>query len=280
MEKKEGGFFEGASRGNIFAFGLIFGVTVVAIIGAVVLLSSAAKPMKIVEDVEEVAANEEGNVKPAKPVAPVAVVATKSAKPVVELFVMSHCPYGTQIEKGILPVVEALGDKIDYELKFCTYAMHSKKELDEQLTQYCVQKEGKDKIHSYLGCFLEDESKSEECLKESGVNIANVKSCVASTDKEFAVSAGFEDKSTWSGGRYPLFNVYKEDNEKYGVGGSPTLIINGEKVSSGRDSAGLLSAICSAFEEAPEECNLELSSASPSPGFGYGAGAATDASCN
>jgi hypothetical protein len=29
----------------------------------------------------------------------------KNDKPVVEAFVMSHCPYGTQIEKGLIPVV-------------------------------------------------------------------------------------------------------------------------------------------------------------------------------
>jgi len=57
----------------------------------------------------------------------------KNAKPVVELFVMSHCPYGTQIEKGIIPVVEALGSKIDFKLKFCDYSMHGDKELKEEL---------------------------------------------------------------------------------------------------------------------------------------------------
>jgi len=45
-------------------------------------------------------------------------VKTKSNNPKVELFTMSHCPYGTQIEKGILPVLETLGDKIDFKLKF------------------------------------------------------------------------------------------------------------------------------------------------------------------
>ncbi|NTW30777.1 MAG: hypothetical protein HGA33_05845, partial [Candidatus Moranbacteria bacterium] len=48
----------------------------------------------------------------------------KTAKPVVKLFVMSYCPYGTQIEKGILPVLETLGDKIDFTLEFVSYAMH------------------------------------------------------------------------------------------------------------------------------------------------------------
>ena len=32
----------------------------------------------------------------------------------VEMFVMSHCPYGTQIEKGMLPVLDKIGKKIDF----------------------------------------------------------------------------------------------------------------------------------------------------------------------
>ena len=214
--------------------------------------------------------------------APKQEVSAKSNKPTVELFVMSHCPYGTQIEKGILPVVETLGDKIDFELKFCDYAMHGEPELDEQLNQYCIQKEQGDKFLSYLTCFLED-SDSSRCVTKVGVNKSKMDSCVAKTDKEFKVKELFADKSTWQGGSYPVFNVYKDDNTKYSVGGSPTLIINGEQISSGRDSASLLGAICSGFNEAPEQCNTDLSSTSPSPGFGIGAatgGGSAAATCN
>ncbi|MFH0840784.1 MAG: hypothetical protein V1865_02275, partial [bacterium] len=69
---------------------------------------------------------------------PVVSNSPKSDKPVVELFVMSHCPYGTQIEKGIIPVAETLKDKIDFQIKFVDYAMHGEKELKEQLNQYCI----------------------------------------------------------------------------------------------------------------------------------------------
>lgn len=58
---------------------------------------------------------------------------------------MSHCPYGLQMEKGIIPVVETLGDSIDFQVKFCDYAMHGQTELDEQVLQYCIMKE---KIYS------------------------------------------------------------------------------------------------------------------------------------
>lgn len=211
---------------------------------------------------------------------PVSEVTNKKDKPKVELFVMSHCPYGTQIEKGILPVLETLGDKIDFELKFCSYAMHDKKELDEQLRQYCIQKEQPDKFLSYLKCFLEDDN-YERCLKEVNINTTNLNSCVTAADKEFKVTELYNDKSTWSGGRYPLFNVYKNDNTKYGVQGSPTLVINGERISSDRDAASLLSTICSGFNSQPEECQTELSAVTPAPGFGFeGSGSGASGECN
>ncbi len=59
---------------------------------------------------------------------------------------MAYCPYGTQEEKGILPVVNTLNNKIDFKVKFCDYAMHGKQEIDEQLNQYCIETEQADKF--------------------------------------------------------------------------------------------------------------------------------------
>ena len=211
--------------------------------------------------------------------APAPAEAVKSDKPAVELFVMSHCPYGTQIEKGILPAVEALGGKIDFELKFCDYVMHGETELNEQLQQHCIKTEEPTKFTAYLECFLEA-GDSKSCITKAKINASKLNSCVSATDKEFNITKNFADKTTWKG-NYPTFNIYKESNEKYAVGGSPTLVINGTTVKSGRDSASLLSTICAAFNISPAECSTELSSAEPAPGFGTGASASsgTDASC-
>lgn len=211
--------------------------------------------------------------------APTTVV-TKNDKPKVELFIMSYCPYGTQIEKGILPAVQALGNKIDFSLKFVNYAMHGQKELDENLRQYCIDKDQKDKIYTYLTCFLKSDD-SASCLKSVGVNQSKLDSCVASADKQFKVTEQFTNKTNWNG-NYPPFDTHKTDNAKYGVQGSPTLIINGDQVSTARDSATLLKTICSAFNNQPEVCSTaKLSSASPAPGFGEGTAAAgaTTAGC-
>lgn len=197
--------------------------------------------------------------------APVAEVKTKNSKPVVELFVMSYCPYGTQMQKGIIPVLETLKDKIDFKLEFVSYAMHDKKELDENLVQYCVQKDASAKLVPYLKCFLAEDGKGADCLK---ANSLNVDKCVKSVDNIYKVTGNYNDKSTWKG-NFPPFNVDKDANDKYGVAGSPTLIINGEEVSASRDPQSLLTAVCSAFESAPKECETVLSKAAYAPGFGF-----------
>lgn len=208
----------------------------------------------------------------------------KTDKPVVELFVMSYCPYGTQIEKGILPVVSTLGAKINYTLKFVSYAMHDKKELDENLREYCIQKNQPAKLTAYLTCFLKKgEGTEADCMKTAGVTAATVATCMTQADTQFDVTKNYEDKSTYQG-TYPPFNVNKADNDKYGVKGSPTLIVNGvEAASAGRDSASLLKTICSGFKTAPKECSTELSATAPAPGFGegtvQGAAANSDAAC-
>ena len=200
--------------------------------------------------------------------------------PDVKLFVMSYCPYGTQIEKGILPVLDVLGDKIKFDLKFVDYAMHDKKEMDENTRQYCIQKNEPAKLNSYMKCFLKKGQGTEEaCLGEAGANSAQVASCVKAADAEFKITENYNNKSTWNSGQYPPYNIDKEENEKYGVQGSPTLVINETEAKSGRDSASLLKTICGAFNNPPEECNAQLSSASPAAGFGEGTGSGGSASC-
>lgn len=198
---------------------------------------------------------------------PVVSPQSKSDKPSVELFVMSYCPFGLQIEKGILPVLKTLGSKIDFELKFCDYAMHDKKELDEQTQQYCLQKQGLDKLLNYLNCFLK-EGASAQCLASIEIDKSALRTCLSETDIKYKITEQYNDKNTWRG-QFPVFDVDKEDNLKYGVAGSPALIINGEEIAGNRDAKSLLGAICSGFKNPPQECQQELSSQTPSRGFGF-----------
>jgi len=205
----------------------------------------------------------------------------KTAVPDVKLFVMSYCPFGTQMEKGILPVLNTLGNKIKYTLEFVSYSMHNnkatndRKELDENLRQYCIQKNQPTKLNAYLTCFLKKGQGTEtSCMTVAGVNATQITTCMAQADTQFNVTKDFNDQSTYQG-NFPIFEVNKDDNVKYGVQGSPTLVINGVADSSvARDSASLLKAICGAFNNPPKECSAQLSSTAPASGFGEGSAAA------
>jgi hypothetical protein len=195
--------------------------------------------------------------------------------PDVELFVMSYCPYGTQAEKGIFPAIEKLGSKINFKLRFVSYTLHGKKEFDENLNQYCIQQKDPKKLLSYLKCF-DQNSDSGKCLLSSGINKNIISACVSSLDK----SGGLTEKFN-AGGQSAPSGLDTDLNTTYGVQGSPTLVINGTIVNSGRDSASYLKAICSGFNNQPKECQASLSSTVPSPGFGDGdsTNSSSSASC-
>lgn len=182
----------------------------------------------------------------------------KSDKPKIELFVMTHCPYGTQAEKGIIPAFKALGTKADTKIRFVHYFMHGEKEELETYNQVCIREEQSGKYLAYLECFLED-GDSPRCIKKTGIEQTKLNACLANDNKKAK----------------EYYEVDKKLSNDYGVQGSPTLIINGGEASGGRDSASYLKSICSAFNTAPtDECGKQLSNASPSPGFGTAVAAA------
>lgn len=202
----------------------------------------------------------------------------QTEKPEVEVFVMSYCPFGTQVQRGMLPVMETLGDKADIEFKFVDYAMHGKKEADENTRQYCVAQEDPEKYFDYMTCFLKTDD-AEGCLESAGVSAAAVTSCEAEVEEEFAINEKLENKSSW-GGKYPPYDIHKAENDEYGVSGSPTVVVNGVTVNTKRDPASLLKTVCKGFEDQPEACDAELSSVTPSTKFGEESGTDSNASCN
>ncbi|MEI7690727.1 MAG: hypothetical protein WCI63_03825 [bacterium] len=201
---------------------------------------------------------------------------TKADVPTVDLFVMSYCPYGLQMERGVLPAVESLGNKIKFNLKFVSYTLHGQKEVDENTNQYCIAKTQPAKLNAYLKCFWQKSTgTADACMTSTGINAQQVKTCVADAKTQFNPT----EKD---------YSIDKADNTKYGVEGSPTLVVNGTTVSSGRDSASVLKAICSGFKTQPKECSATLPATSPVAGFddeaaassASGGTAASGGSCN
>jgi hypothetical protein len=103
--------------------------------------------------------------------------------------------------------------------------MHGKKEIDENNLQYCIQKEEPTKYNVYLTCFLEA-GNSQSCQAKAKLDINKINKCIENVKSEFKTEEDFNNKSTWLSGRFPMYRVHDELNKKYGVQGSPTLVIN------------------------------------------------------
>jgi len=194
----------------------------------------------------------------------------KTDKPKVDVFVMSYCPYGTQIEKGLLPVVNLLKDKADIQIKFVNYTLHGEKETIENMNEYCIQQKYPTQYYNYLGCFLED-SNSARCVAKEGFDATVLSACTTKLDSDYNIIAN-----------QPQFPIYDAENKAYGVTGSPSTVINGVLIDNmPRSSQGILDKICATFTTKPPECSTALSTETPAAGFGYTAGTgSTSASCS
>ncbi|MCF7845849.1 MAG: hypothetical protein K9L85_01295 [Candidatus Peribacteraceae bacterium] len=211
----------------------------------------------------------------------------KTEKPVVELFVMSYCPFGTQAEKAMIPALEALGDSIDFQLKFVNYAMHYDQEIDENMRQYAISQDYPEKLLPYLKEFL-TAGDSVASLVAVGLSEDDLAATMAAADEQYQVAENLNNQDLWlkdaaGNSQYPLFNINNEDNLKYGVEGSPTIVINGQPIEKvQRTPAVMLETICAGFENAPKSCSTELSTATTSSGFGWDQteGAASGGECS
>ena len=188
----------------------------------------------------------------------------QTAKPKVELYVMSFCPYGVKAENNILPVLDLLKDKIDFKVRFIvnvngntindTSSLHGLEEAKEDARQLIIMKDYASKFNDYLKQF------NEKCYQYSQ-DAANLDKCW----KEVATSLGMNVKSieTAAYGTEGV-NLLKEEasaSGSNGISGSPTLLINGVQSSSiysGTDATQ--QAICSAFNSAPSECGTKVAS--------------------
>jgi len=258
-------FFESLNPKSALITGVVGGFLVICAVGFFILLGVMLNGEAVAEKGDTVVVDTTDNRGQVEPVAQ----APKSDKPVVELFVMSHCPYGLQAEKAYLPVWNLLKDETDMSLRFVNYAMHDLKEVEEQTRQLCVAEQGEEKIISYLQCFTLADT-PDKCLSEAKVNTSKIDSCSDRLDSEFGIMDAYNDKASWLSGRFPIFPVHDDLNKKYGVQGSPTLVINGEQIKANRSPEAIKQVICKAFNKEPKECETVLSSAAVSPSFGSG----------
>jgi hypothetical protein len=197
----------------------------------------------------------------------------KTDKPVVEAYIFSYCPYGTQFEKALVPVYDLLKNKADINI-VAIGAMHGDFEKVESYRQVCIEKlYGRDKLFSYLKSFDENADIGKCSGTDTCVNplIAKIYTSL-SIDKSKVDACMAKDAQA-------LYDAQNAKASEKGIGGSPTFVINGVEVSVDRTPEAIKEAVCNAFTTKPSECSKSLSTTALSAGFGSSAGTSSGASC-
>ena len=140
---------------------------------------------------------------------------TKTDKPELDVYVVSGCPYGLQIQRAIAQAVSEAPEIADYvKVRYIgsvsgntITSMHGDSEAQENLRQICIREEQPAKYWSYISCYIKA-GNTDSCLASSGVDSSAVSACMSDTGRGVAYAS--ED-----------FGL----SSQYGVSGSPTLML-------------------------------------------------------
>ncbi|MDD5739023.1 MAG: hypothetical protein PHY72_03860 [Candidatus Pacebacteria bacterium] len=198
----------------------------------------------------------------------------KVANPQMEAFVVSYCPYGIQMQRVLTEVVKSIPElaaniKIMYIGSVSNgkiQSMHGDQEAVENLKQICIREEQPSKFYAYLSCFIQ-EGKSDECSDTAGIDKIKLQACATDSNK---------------GLKYAQADFTA--SEKYGVSGSPTLVLDGQTVSEydfgGRTAQAVKTLLCCGFSQAAGICSTNISTDQVAVSFSKNYSDATGGSTN
>ena len=168
----------------------------------------------------------------------------------LDFYVMSQCPYGTQVMDAIAPVVKQLGGALDFEVNYIASdsgngefnSLHGANEVKGDIVQLCAVKYNPDKYMDMIVC--QDKNAGaipdnwEKCATDNGLDAEKIKACYEGDEGKQLLSASIK-KST-------------EANAQ----GSPTIMLNGKSYQGGRGTNDFLRAICDTFKaDKPQACS-------------------------
>jgi hypothetical protein len=188
----------------------------------------------------------------------------KTARPAIDLYVMSFCPYGTQAETAMRPVYDLLGTKADIRIRYITTvsgasidsvsSLHGPPEAKEDAYQACIMKLQPAKYWEYIRLF------NEQCYPKWQDNEVLL-TCRKNVTASLNIDSSPIEACAAGADAIALLKTDDSESKKYGASASPTLIINGVEYSGARTPEAYKKAICNSFDTAPSECSTTLSTA-------------------
>lgn len=156
----------------------------------------------------------------------------------LQFYVMSQCPYGTQVMDAIAPVLKTLGGNVDFKVDFIANenadgsfsSLHGEPEVQGNIVQLCAAKYEPEKYMDMIVCMDQNMQQIpdnwESCAQSNGLDVATIKSCYE----------GEEGKD--------LLSESIVNSQQANAQGSPTIYLNGKPYQGGRTSADFMRAIC------------------------------------
>jgi hypothetical protein len=196
------------------------------------------------------------------------IAKVSSDKAMLEAFVVSYCPFGLQAQRALAPVAKLLPNNVKIRYigsveNGTITAMHGDKEAKENLRQICLREEQPGKYWPYVECFIKADGKGDACLAEANVDKAKLDACTAST-----------------GNGLKYAQVDFGIATKLGIGGSPSLVLNGTQVSefafatgqgltsdAARSADNLKNLVCCSMDKAAAVCSTALDKAGAATSF-------------
>ena len=151
---------------------------------------------------------------------------TRMGKPMLELFVMSYCPYAVEAERKIIPIVKEFGDQIDFKIQFIAQekaepssqditpftSLHGYPEVAENIRQLLIAQEYPDRYLDYILCRGKKLKKSwEACAEKLGINVAKIQALCDAPETE------------------QLFRENIQRAAALGIQASPTILVDGHQ---------------------------------------------------
>jgi hypothetical protein len=142
--------------------------------------------------------------------------ACREAKPrTLDMFVMSHCPYGAQAMVAADTVAQHFGKDLNLNVHFIGQiqgdqlsSMHGQEEVNEDLREICAANKypKNNQFAKYLGCRSKDLRNTDwqACAKSSGMDEKVIAKCVETEGKDL-LRKSFEFANTLKIGASPTF---------------------------------------------------------------------------
>lgn len=181
----------------------------------------------------------------AKTTTTISIAPPSSGAVKLNFYVMSQCPFGTEVEDAIAPVLKKLGSSVDFHLNFIArdsgdgtfQSLHGQPEVDGDIVQLCAAKYNPNKYMDMIVCQNVDmkaiPGNWEDCAKKNGLSVNKIKKCYEGDEGKQLLSASIVE------------------SDKVGATGSPTIYLGGARYDGKRDSTSFQRVICQQIKDHP-----------------------------